>query len=1009
MDMGQKKFREIFFKNTFTKKAVVLTALFLFIFFVSTGVFSKDLQNQKEQIENIKQTKKMQVLPSAKLAQQDLETPLENQEPENSTEKSEEQNSENPVEEKQEENTQNNPATKTQVEQEAQEVTNEQEIEITVQEPLELKAEKIEEKVDKEEKQEEKKEEAKNPTKNLLETYTGFGKTLNITIHSKVGQNLNWNQASSWEEDRVPEDRDVVYISENSNIFIPLNTIIKSTIINRGEIEFEEIPISSIEDEQIRILTNLQCQDGFCHYKAKTETSIKDVYNEGKSTGYVKLYGNAYNSGNWSAFSVIYENSNKTDKIIFNNNFFNTVNTENYIAFNKNQKFNFDIYGAKITLKKDTIFEGAVIDTSFGNKEGKNNLNIILQKGFSTLTIKSDETVSNNLILSGTNQNYIFNRMDGFEKITVEKTNMFSKVMFENIYSNLINHGKTSLNLMSRAYFSGDVINTGEIKINGEIFFKLKNNKKFKYLISHNETLNQEEKDELEQKQEVIQTSNLIPYLENKDHYNYIHTLQENNYKSFKLFSYSESDDEGENEEEVENEEETENNQGKEENNEEEPVDEQVEKPKKQKKKKGYRRRVVNNNVKKNQEEQNIQDRIKELEEKVKELKEKLKEKLEDEAVRADEGKGDEEFEEEEIEDEINLISKCLGLKSKERVLSKWNDDSKSTRQIQKYLNKKGYNAGTPDGIFGNKTKNALKDFQKDNRLTPDGKFGKQTVRYIDKHCYDDVIENKNEIEKEPEEEIEQAEEKEETQTSNETKNENTENPVEITENSETETQTENLTQEERIENLKEFLEKANSEKTIPQCTEDGVVNEEIEEEKERKPISLIFERPDKTILEIPYTELYDIEKNEFKDNYALIESLGLKWSSTGGNCKDRNNGSCTSLNGVRINSILGVIDLNQKCGNCGVKITGGNEVGHSGEGVPGSISHWNGWKLDIDITNLELKKYVEKLKIAQKKYYCVENFENNYGTNYCNERNHHWDVIFKTNYKFKEIKYEKD
>ncbi|PID83492.1 hypothetical protein CSB11_01470 [Candidatus Campbellbacteria bacterium] len=70
-------------------------------------------------------------------------------------------------------------------------------------------------------------------------------------------------------------------------------------------------------------------------------------------------------------------------------------------------------------------------------------------------------------------------------------------------------------------------------------------------------------------------------------------------------------------------------------------------------------------------------------------------------------------------------------------------------KQLQKYLNKKGYNAGYPDGIFGNKTKSALKDFQKDNSLTVDGKFGKQTVRYIDKHCYDDVIENKNEIEKE--------------------------------------------------------------------------------------------------------------------------------------------------------------------------------------------------------------------------------------------------------------------
>ncbi|PID83440.1 hypothetical protein CSB11_01460 [Candidatus Campbellbacteria bacterium] len=164
--------------------------------------------------------------------------------------------------------------------------------------------------------------------------------------------------------------------------------------------------------------------------------------------------------------------------------------------------------------------------------------------------------------------------------------------------------------------------------------------------------------------------------------------------------------------------------------------------------------------------------------------------------------------------------------------MKKGSKDKKAIKQLQKYLNKKGYKAGYADGIFGNKTKNALKDFQKDNNLKVDGKFGRQTARYIDKHCYDDVIESKNEIEKEAEEEIEQVEEKEETQTSNETENENTENPVETTEDSEIETQTENLTQEERVENLKEFLEKANSEKTIPQCTEDGIINEEIEEEE---------------------------------------------------------------------------------------------------------------------------------------------------------------------------------
>ena len=51
-------------------------------------------------------------------------------------------------------------------------------------------------------------------------------------------------------------------------------------------------------------------------------------------------------------------------------------------------------------------------------------------------------------------------------------------------------------------------------------------------------------------------------------------------------------------------------------------------------------------------------------------------------------------------------------------------DDVKT---LQTYLSEKGYDAGTPDGIFGNKTKNAIMAFQTANRLTPDGLVGAKT------------------------------------------------------------------------------------------------------------------------------------------------------------------------------------------------------------------------------------------------------------------------------------------
>jgi hypothetical protein len=75
----------------------------------------------------------------------------------------------------------------------------------------------------------------------------------------------------------------------------------------------------------------------------------------------------------------------------------------------------------------------------------------------------------------------------------------------------------------------------------------------------------------------------------------------------------------------------------------------------------------------------------------------------------------------------------------------------------------------------------------------------------------------------------------------------------------------------------------------------------------------------------------------------SQITQAGLTWSSSG-NCDDRHNPNCTSLEGIRQTTIDGIITLKQASG-CPVNVTGGTETGH---GSGGLYTHWDGWKIDI-------------------------------------------------------------
>jgi hypothetical protein len=82
-------------------------------------------------------------------------------------------------------------------------------------------------------------------------------------------------------------------------------------------------------------------------------------------------------------------------------------------------------------------------------------------------------------------------------------------------------------------------------------------------------------------------------------------------------------------------------------------------------------------------------------------------------------------------------------------------------------------------------------------------------------------------------------------------------------------------------------------------------------------------------------------------DAAAKLRANGISISSTG-NCSDKNNPNCTSLEGVLTGTIDNAVILKGACG-CELVVTGGTETGH-GTG-PGK-THGNGYKLDYRKTS---------------------------------------------------------
>jgi len=139
---------------------------------------------------------------------------------------------------------------------------------------------------------------------------------------------------------------------------------------------------------------------------------------------------------------------------------------------------------------------------------------------------------------------------------------------------------------------------------------------------------------------------------------------------------------------------------------------------------------------------------------------------------------------------------------------------------------------------------------------------------------------------------------------------------------------------------------------------------------------------------------------------YSFIIANGIDTKSSG-NCSDRNTSGCTSLEGVRTNTLIGMMDLQSRCGGCLSKTNGVSEAGgnHS-EG--GFKSHMNGWKGDFtERNNPGLTNYIESnlSRNGNRKDTggsINPRYNDSLGNVYVYEvLKNHWDITFNAEYTF--------
>jgi hypothetical protein len=127
----------------------------------------------------------------------------------------------------------------------------------------------------------------------------------------------------------------------------------------------------------------------------------------------------------------------------------------------------------------------------------------------------------------------------------------------------------------------------------------------------------------------------------------------------------------------------------------------------------------------------------------------------------------------------------------------------------------------------------------------------------------------------------------------------------------------------------------------------------------------------------------YNTEEALDKLNNANIRT------SSSGRCNNRNNKKCTGLDTIRCNTLDGIIGFKQASG-CNVVITGGTEKGHASS----TMSHWNGYKVDISLSSCVTNYITSKYKRSGTRSDGSPLYKNKNGDIFAKEGNH-WDITF--------------
>jgi WXG100 family type VII secretion target len=122
--------------------------------------------------------------------------------------------------------------------------------------------------------------------------------------------------------------------------------------------------------------------------------------------------------------------------------------------------------------------------------------------------------------------------------------------------------------------------------------------------------------------------------------------------------------------------------------------------------------------------------------------------------------------------------------------------------------------------------------------------------------------------------------------------------------------------------------------------------------------------------------------ETRLNDNGITIHSSG--------NCRDRDNASCTSVEGMREETIDGLIAFRNAVG-VDLVMTGGTEVGHA----TGEFSHANGYKVDISL-DPTVNRYIEdNYEHTGTRSDGAELYRDADGNVFAREGNH-WDITFR-------------